>query len=96
MRQDLLLFSSVLTIGPTIDAFVIPVVPPLHNKYSKYDQYTAITPLDSTTRRQSFGDLLGSTLLPIATAAAITTDTNFIQPVNAADEYPFKVRSMNK
>lgn len=48
--------------------------------------------LDATTRRQSFGDLLGSTLALPAIVDTVTT----IQPTlsaNAADDYPFKVRT---
>lgn len=48
--------------------------------------------LDATTRRQSFGDLLGSTLALPAIVDTVTT----LQPTlsaNAADDYPFKVRT---
>lgn len=50
--------------------------------------------LDATTRRQSFGDLLGSTLaLPALVDTA--SSTLFPLPANAADDYPFKVRTKN-
>lgn len=44
--------------------------------------------LAATTRRESFGELLGSSLLPAAAAAPITATPHC---ANAADEYPFKV-----
>jgi hypothetical protein len=96
MRQDLLLLSSVSVFGTIIcDGFVL-VVP--NSNQNRYTTTATTTSLDSTTRRQSFGDLLGSTLLPIATAASIATgtDSQLIQPVYAADEYPFKVRCYDK
>jgi hypothetical protein len=47
--------------------------------------------LEATTRRQSFGDLLGSTL---AVPVMVNTASTIIQsplPAQAADDYPFKV-----
>jgi hypothetical protein len=47
--------------------------------------------LKATTRRQSFGDLLGSTL---AVPVMVNTASTIIQsplPAQAADDYPFKV-----
>ena len=85
-----------------IHAFVL--IPPLSIKkdYHRLDEdcYFNPTPetsksclsLDATTRRQSFGDLLGSTLaLPVMVDSVAN-----IQPAEAADDYPFKVRTCNK
>lgn len=41
----------------------------------------------TTTRRESFGDLVAATLLPVATADVLTAT-----PAHAEDDYPFKVR----
>jgi hypothetical protein len=42
--------------------------------------------LGSTTRRESFGDMVASALLPIATADTVAANAAY-----AEDDYPFKV-----
>lgn len=49
-----------------------------------FAEESSIQASTTTTRRQSFGDILGSALLPVA---AVST------AAQAADEYPFKVSS---
>jgi hypothetical protein len=46
--------------------------------------------LASSTRRESFGEILGSALLPVTAASAAASSP---EVANAADDYPFKVRS---
>ena len=93
-----------------IDAFHVVPLLSSKNNYLEYhrrdhlneDRYSEIaTPssssLDATTRRQSFGDLLGSTLaLPAIVDTATMTLQGPLLSANAADDYPFKVRMKKK
>jgi hypothetical protein len=61
------------------------------NRYYSSGFTTTSSSLEATTRRQSFGDLLGSTLaLPVMVNTATSTTISSL-PANAADDYPFKV-----
>ena len=82
MRQGLLSLTVVSTlITANVEAFAV---------VSTTSTTRATTSLAaSTSRRESFGDILGSALLPVAASAATASAP---QAASGADDYPFKVR----
>jgi hypothetical protein len=90
MRQGwlLLVAASISSIATTSEAFVVPATSTFGIKYCR--QQLSL----ESTRRESFGDLLGSALLPVAATAAVTSTVP--QVADAEDDYPFKVGDIRK
>ena len=82
MKQGILL---VIVVGPLIATAEAAFVASLGSGAKQHQRWTNLA-VSATTRRDSFGEILGSALLPVASAACGVPDI-----ANAADDYPFKV-----
>lgn len=79
MKQGILLPVVVGTLLAAAEAFVAL------SSHAKKNKRSTNLVVSSTTRRESFGEILGSALLPVASCAGAP------ELANAADDYPFKV-----